>query len=382
MPVSKPPRPSSAPKTATIRDVASAAGVSVATVSRALNASGRVSSQTAEGVLEAARAVGFRPNRIGRQLRATRTKTIGVLLPSLNHPVFAECLQGMEAAIHDRDHAMVLATTGYRVDQEEQVSERLLQQRVDGLILTVADAQRSDVLDKLDAEGIPYVLVFNQPEPSSSKRHARPSVSVDNRLASRQMVGHLLALGHRRIHMVAGQFQQSDRSRQRYLGYTEAMQASGHAASPPLEVAFNATDTRAELQDLLSRRHPPTALFCSNDQLALTTMRDLRSLGLRVPDDIAMAGFDGVRVGEWVTPVLTTVVQPMADIGRTAVELLMRLLGGERYLAPALLPHTLRLGGSAAGLHTAARPTGALPRSLSDISPPPAPSLLPRKDIR
>jgi DNA-binding LacI/PurR family transcriptional regulator len=318
----------------------------VATVSRVLNASGGVSEKSLEAVLAVTRALGFRPNLVGRNLRATRTRTIGVVLPSLNHPVFAECLQGVEAAAQAHNHVIAISTTGYQAESEERVSERLLQQRVDGLILTVADAARSPVLDKLDAEGVPYVLVFNQ---TGTRRRAgplRPSVSVDNFLAGRQVVEHLLSLGHQRVHMLAGQFQQSDRSHQRFLGYQAAMRAAGLPWSPPLELAFNTCDTRSELHDLLGRRNAPTALFCSNDQLALTVMHDLRRLGLRVPEDISLAGFDGVQVGEWMSPVLTTVVQPTAEIGRAAVDLLLQLIAGERYLGPALLHHTLRLGGT------------------------------------
>jgi DNA-binding LacI/PurR family transcriptional regulator len=337
-----------AAKAPTIREVALVAGVSVATVSRVLNAKGRVSGKTSEAVLAVTQQLGFRPNLLGRNLRGTRTHTIGVMLPSLNHPVFAECLQGIEAAAQASNHVVAISTTGYQVESEERVSERLLQQRVDGLILTVADAARSPVLDKLDAEGVPYVLAFNQTGNKQSSQLVRPSVSVDNFSAGRQMVEHLLALGHRRINMLAGQFQQSDRSHQRFLGYQAAMRAAGLPWNPPLELPFNTFDTSAALQDLLNQCHPPTALFCSNDQLAMTVMRDLRSLGVRIPEDISLAGFDGVRVGEWMSPVLTTVVQPTAEIGRTAVNLLLQLVAGERYLGPALLHHTLRLGGTSA----------------------------------
>ena len=127
MPRFKPSTTAIAQRTATIRDVASVAGVSVATVSRVHNSTGRVSKQTAEAVLAVSRQLGFRPNLIGRNLRATRTRTIGVVLPSLNHPVFAECLQGIEAAAQANDHVIAISTTGYQVASEERVSERLLQ---------------------------------------------------------------------------------------------------------------------------------------------------------------------------------------------------------------------------------------------------------------
>lgn len=342
-----PPRTPAPPRQATIRDVAQNAGVSVATVSRVLNASGQVSAQSEQAVREAAAALGFRPNLLGRSLRGVRTRTFGVMLPTLLHPVFAECLQAIDSAARSEGYVISLSTTGYRADAEESASERLLQQRVDGLILTVADASRSPLLDKLDAERVPYVLAFNQIGHRRRIGRVRPSVCVDNRKAAQQMVDHLIDLGHRRIQLVVGQFSQSDRSRHRFAGYQAAMSAAGLGADSPLELPFDSTDVRPQLQDLISRRDAPTAVFCSNDQLAMTVIRDLRRLGVRVPEDVSVAGFDGVRVGEWMSPVLTTVVQPNADIGRTAVDLLLQIAAGEVCLGPATLHHTLRVGGTA-----------------------------------
>lgn len=335
-------------KVATIKDVARFAGVSVATVSRVVNSTCVVRKQTSDAVSEAAKSLGFRPNLMGRNLRATRTKTIGVMLPMLSHPVFAECLQGIENAAQKNNHVLAVSSSGYCPESEERLSEVLLQQRVDGLILTVADAASSPVLDKLDAEGIPYILAFNQVKASvSSSSHLRQSVCVDNYLASRDMVSFLIDLGHSAICMVAGQFRQSDRSRQRFDGYKHAMNEAGLIWRVPLELPFNMADTRSELQGLLQAQNRPTALFCSNDQLAMTVISDLHLLGLRVPQDVSVVGFDGVHVGQWMTPVLTTVVQPTADIGRIAVDHLLRLIAGERNCVSALLPHTLRAGGTA-----------------------------------
>lgn len=346
----------------TILDVARQAGVSAATVSRALNDAGLVSAGTAQRVREAAQALAFRVNHMGRGLRAGRSRSVGVMLPTLVHPVFAHCLDAIEGAARAAGHALSLATTAYDPTNEERASEQLLQQRVDGLLLTVADATRSRVLDKLDREGLPYVLLYNQCA-GRGKAAARPSVSVDNRLAARQMVTHLLDGGHRRICMVAGSFRQSDRARLRHKGYQDAMAQHGGAPLPALETAFMADDLRAPLQDVLGRRDAPTAFFCSSDQLALLVMRDLRRLGLRVPQDISVAGFDGVPVGELITPALTTVVQPTADIAAVGFDLLGRLIAGERFLGAAVLHHTLRTGGTVAPppvpASTSARPTHA-----------------------
>ncbi|MGH6623490.1 MAG: substrate-binding domain-containing protein [Burkholderiaceae bacterium] len=340
------PRRQPAGARATILDVAQRARVSPATVSRVLNESARVSGEVTRAVLDAAAHLDFRPNLLGRHLRVSHTRALGVVLPTLTHPVFGECLQGIESAAHAGEHAVMLATTGYDPAQEDGAIERLLRHRVDGLVLTVADAARSRVLDKLDREGVPYVLVYNQLGPRSAK--ARATVSVDNRGAARQMVERLLGLGHRRIAMVAGSFRQSDRARLRYRGYVDALRGAGLEPQAPLELPFMAMDARPHLAELLTQRQRPTALFCSSDQLAMLVMRDLARLGCSVPGDMSVAGFDGVQLGALTAPVLSTVVQPSLQIAATAVDLLLGLMAGEGRRAPTLLQHTIRSGESIA----------------------------------
>jgi len=342
----------------TIQDVANHAGVSPATVSRVLNDSSAVTTSTAGRVRRAVAALDFRPNLAGRALRATRTRSLGVVLPTLGNPVFAECLAGIEAAARAQAHSLGLVTTGYERAAEAAAVESLLRQRVDGLLLTVADAARNRVLDALDRDRVPYVLVFNQ------LAHAgRATVSVDNRAAARAAIEHLLALGHRAIRMVTGQFRQSDRARLRYRGYCDALRAAGVEPLPPLQMPFLAPDARRPLVEGLNARPRPTAFFCSNDLLALTVIRDLRALGRRVPEDISVAGFDGIRVGELTAPSLTTVVQPAEDIGRAAVELLLRRIGGADSAGAQLSEYTLRRGESTAAV-AAAEPAGPAPALL------------------
>jgi DNA-binding LacI/PurR family transcriptional regulator len=358
------PRRQPAGARATILDVARRARVSPATVSRVLNESARVSKDVTRAVLEAATQLGFRPNLLGRHLRVSHTRALGVVLPTLTHPVFGECLQGIESAALAGEHAVMLATTGYDPAQEDGAIERLLRHRVDGLVLTVADAARSRVLDKLDREGVPYVLVYNQLGPRSVK--TRSTVSVDNRGAARQMVERLIGLGHRRIAMVAGSFRQSDRARLRYRGYVDAVSAVGLEPQEPLEMPFMVMDARPHLIELLSQRQRPTALFCSSDQLAMLVMRDLARLGCSVPSDMSVAGFDGVQLGALTAPALSTVVQPSLQIAATAVDRLLALMSGEKSRAPSLLQHTIRPGESIAppvGATTLPRSTFLSPRA-------------------
>ncbi|MFN7572781.1 MAG: LacI family DNA-binding transcriptional regulator [Betaproteobacteria bacterium] len=339
----------------TIHDVARRAKVSAATVSRVLNESATVAPGTVARVRRAVQALNFRPNLAGRSLRAARTRSLGVVVPTLANPVFAECLAGVEAAARAHGHTLSLATTGYRAAAEEDAVEALLRQRVDGLVLTVTDAARNRVLDRLDRERVPYVLVFNQ-----LARAERPTVSVDNRAAAREAVEHLIGLGHRAIRMVTGQFRQSDRARLRYRGYREAMTAAGLAPLPPLQMPFLAPDARMLLVEALAARSRPTAFFCSNDHLALTVIRDLRALGRRVPDEVSVAGFDGIRIGGLTAPSLTTVVQPSEEIGRAAVDRLLHSIADAPLPVPAILPHTLRQGESTAA-PAAAKTAGFAP---------------------
>ncbi len=330
---------------ATIRDVAELAAVSVATVSRVLNGSELVTGITADSVRLAAERLGFRLNSIGRNLRSTKTQTIGVILPTLTHPVFADCLQAIEIKAADSGYGLVIATTSYDPANEERASELLLRNRVDGLILTVANANKSRLLEKLDREAKPYVLVYNQP--TGAAKH-RASVGVDNRLAAKQVTEHIIANGHRHLCMVSGPFAQSDRARARARGFADALEHANLPATAPLQVDFMRTDIRAQLFEVTSTRPTPTAFFCSSDQLAIRVMHSLRSLGLRIPEDVSVAGFDGITLGDWLTPALTTVVQPTNEIAESAFTLLKSIIDGERYLGSARLHHTLRTGGTVA----------------------------------
>ncbi len=328
----------------TIHDVAALSGTSIATVSRTLNDPAKVREATRERVLAAVKALHFRPNLVGRQLRSERTGLIGVMLPDVLNPVFGECMQGIEESAAASGRRVVLMTTRYDPERESHAVDTLLSQRVEGLILTVASADASPVLAELARSGVPYQLAYNH-----SPHH--PCVSVDNRGAARDAVALLLAQGHRRIRMLSGPLGASDRAVQRYRGYGDALAQAGLRPSPPLEVDFAALRLSAPvLRCLTQERSRPTALFCGNDQLALIVMRALRDAGMRVPDDMSIIGFDGLAVGELLTPALATVCQPNRDIGVEAWRLLELALDG----APpqsTVMPYRLREAGTVTPLY-------------------------------
>lgn len=319
--------------------VAKLAGVSRATAARAFSDPHLLKESTLQRVLAASDQLGFRPNHIARQLRTQSSTTLGVLLPSLLNPVFAQQLQAMERQARLAGFGLLVATSDYQAEREAAIVEHMLRQRVAGLVLTVADADRSAVLPTLAAAQMPFVLAHNVPQSASW-----PSICVDNRRAMAEAAEHLLALGHSHIGMVTGPVWQSDRAQQRFLGYCDAMQQAGLKPFPLIEMPSH---TRSDFQQLRSRlqgANPLTAVICSNDLLAISLMGAAARAGVQVPTQLSVMGFDGIETGEHLTPSLASVVQPSDLLGACAIDMLLQhASGGSRMLA-----HHLRLGESIA----------------------------------
>lgn len=326
-----------------IQDVARDAGVSVATVSRVFNRPDKVTPATRERVNAVAREVGYIPNASARRLRTQRSRVLGVVLPTLLNPVFAECLGGIARAATLAGYAIAPIITDYRLDLEEGAAHHLLAGGVDGVILVVSNPSTSIVLHKLSAAGIPYVLAYN--------RHpAHPCVSVDSEGAVCDLVGALVRLGHRRIGMVSGQLAASDRAQQRWRGFAQGMKRAGLPQREVLEVPFVEAAV-AQIETLLRGPQRPTALVCSNDLLAIRCIRAAHLASLSVPQDLSVIGFDGIALGQDLTPMLSTIVQPNAEIGRCCVDLLVASLSGAASLVSAgsiTLTHVFREGESCA----------------------------------
>ena len=326
-----------------IRELAAQAGVSPATVSRVFNLPGKVNADTRAHVLKLAQDMGYLPNASARSLRMQRSRVLGVVLPTLLNPVFAECLDGIAQAASAAGYAILPITTDYRLEQEEHAVQELLAGNVDGMVLVVSNPATSTALERLRAARRPYVLAYN--------RHAdHPCVAVDGEQAVQEVVARLATLGHRRITLISGQLAASDRAQQRQRGFCAGMAAQGLDGSQWLEVPFVETAVQ-EIRALLQHSPRPTALVCSNDLIAIRSIRAAHLAGLRVPQDISITGFDGIALGEDLTPVLSTVTQPNADIGRCAVELLVQALADGQPPAPSaslLLAHGFRAGESCA----------------------------------
>ncbi len=310
-----------------ILDIATQAGVSPATVSRVFNSPELVNDQTRELVLSVARENGYRPNASARTLRTQRSRVIGVVLPTLNNPVFAECLQGITQATAAHGYAIMPATTEYRIENEIEAVAQLQAFGVDGVLLVVSDAKTSKAVMNLQSHHTPYVLVYN-------RHHDHPCVSVQGDVAVADLVGYLVTLGHRNIAMVCGQLHASDRAQQRYAGFVAGMKKARLIPAALIEVPFVETAID-NISLVLERETRPTALVCSNDLLALRAMRAAHQCGLRVPQDVSVVGFDGIRMGQDLTPALSTIAQPNYEMGRAGVQLLLQAVQEGRMPATA-----------------------------------------------
>jgi len=290
-----------------IKELAAKADVSMATVSRVFNLPQKVNAETRANVLAIAHEIGYFPNASARSLRTQRSRVLGVVLPTLLNPVFAECLDGVAQAASASGYAILPMTTDYKLEQEELAVNQLLAANVDGMVLVVSNPETSQALLRLRVAQLPYVLAYN-------RQADHPCVSVDNELAMRETVMQLLALGHQRIALISGQLAASDRAQQRKRGFCEGMRSQGLDDSNCLEVPFVETAVQ-EIAKFLQQSKRPTALVCSNDLIAIRSIRAAHLAGLRVPQDISITGFDGIAIGEDLTPMLSTITQPNQAMG-------------------------------------------------------------------
>lgn len=303
-----------------ILQIAQDAGVSPATVSRVFNQPDKVRALTRDAVLAVAKRHSYQPNSAASALRSQRSKVLGVMLPTFGNPVFAECLEGIANKAAEHGFGVMPVTSDYDGERETNAINRLLAKGVDGMVLVVRNPSKSKGLSQLKRQSVPYVLAYNQ-----HPRHRCVGVDGKNEVAA--AVKRLYELGHRRIAMVSGKLNASDRAHQRYQGYLAGMQSMQLAQLPLIEVDFLSSDMPMLVTCLTSNPSKrPTALICSNDLLALRSIRVAHQCGLSVPNTLSVVGFDGIAIGRELSPMLTTVIQPNHDIGLQATALLLESL--------------------------------------------------------
>jgi LacI family transcriptional regulator len=304
-----------------VKDIAVAAGVSLGTVSNVLNHPDRVSERTRARVEKVMAELGFVPNESARQLRAGRSRTLAYVVLDATNPFFTDVARGVEEIVADRDLSLFMCNSDNRADRERVYLTRLEEQRVAGVLLTPVDPD-SPVLDQISGRGTPIVIVDRT---RSGQTHC--SVAVDDLLGGRLALEHLLDLGHERMAFIGGP-STIGQVRDRHAGALAACTDAGLDESHLTRIdtaGLTVGEGRLAAQRLLgipsSRR--PTAAFCANDLLALGLLQQCVTSGVRVPDDLAIVGYDDIEYAGAAAVPLTSVRQPRLQLGRTAADLLL-----------------------------------------------------------
>jgi len=324
-----------------IKDIARLAKVSHPTVSRALQNSPLVNAKTAAKIRKIAEDAGYRASAVARGLVTRKTRTVGLVVTTVNDPFAGEIALGIEQAANEHGYSVFLANSNAEPERERRMVQAFAEQRVDGIVVTSSRVGAS-YLPLLAELMVPIVLVNDQ-YPGEFMH----SVMIENIEGSRAATEHLIALGHRRIAYVG------DRSgyhsdTERLEGYKQALVQAGIAFVPELAVKGDSTPAAAieAVNALLALRWPPTAICCYNDMTALGAMRAVQTRGLRVPDDVSITGFDDLFFASYLQPPLTTVRQPMRRMGEMAMENLFRLMSGEESVAQVRVETKLMVRGS------------------------------------
>ena len=321
----------------TIYSVARLAGVSIATVSRVLQSKGVTSPQTQAKVLQAVEDLEYVPSQSARSLAVQRHEAHGLVVHDLTGPYYAELLMGYESAAAQFGKSVIIVVTGGREDPSRAV--RKLSSRVDGLVLATStipdDAARSL------GRRTPVVLLARPAVPGCD------AVSAENAQSARALTEHLIAHGRRRLFFV-GDPDGSPDVQERHRGFTAAVSSSdASAVGPAIRVDFREHSGAEVAAQVVGHVNGPDALVCANDELALSTMKALQRAGVKVPDDIAIVGWDDVMTARYVSPGLTTVRQPLYELGRAAATRLhQRIAGAPVAPEPRILPTELVLRSS------------------------------------
>lgn len=306
---------------ANIKDVAREAGVSVATVSRVFNDSGLVSEDTRRSVREVAERLNYWPNGVARSLITNRTHAVGVLLPDLHGEFFSEVIRGIDLTA--RRVGLHLLVSSSHSDHGELIAAlRSMRGRIDGLVVMAPDVDAHDAL-RLVAGHFPVVVL----DPGSGS-HDFHTISIANAQGAHAVTSHLLALGHRRIATITGPERNTD-ARERLEGYRGALRDARVEPCAGLEIPGDFTERSGyeAAARLLALSPRPTAVFAGNDNMAIGLMSALSDLGVQVPADLAVSGFDDIALARYVSPPLTTVHVDAFHLGERSVEMLSGILG-------------------------------------------------------
>jgi LacI family repressor for deo operon, udp, cdd, tsx, nupC, and nupG len=306
-----------------IADVAKMANVSTATVSRVISNAGTVKKETADKVLEAIDKLNYKPNMLARQLRRLETKTILVVIPDITNTFFSNVLRGIESVATAYGYQVLLGDAQNIVERERSYLDNLGQRKADGVILLTARTDQK-VLEEL-SEQYPVVLACEYYEGSNL-----PTVSIDNISSARKATEYLISLNHKKIAHISGPLKVVV-GRDRLKGFYQAMAHHGLSVDSLLvqEGDFSYESGFNLMKKLLMLDELPTAVFAANDEMAMGAIKAAKSKGIRVPEDLSVIGFDDIKFASIFEPALTTIAQPTFEMGKKAMELLLKLINNE-----------------------------------------------------
>ena len=306
----------------TLDDVAKAAGVSPATVSRSLNSPGLVSKSTLKRVKSAVDALGYTPHFGARFMSAKRTMTIGAIIPTMENAIFAKGIQAFQERLHSLGYTLLISSSSYDPEIEAEQVRALASRGADGILL-IGYWREERVYKFLKQRNIPFLLAW-----AFAANNALPAIGFDNRASMYRLCDRVLAMGHRNIAVISGTTEGNDRASNRLKGITERLKVEGidQDSVPIIETPYdidNGGDAFERLMDLPER---PSIVMCGNDVLAVGAMQRAQEMGIKVSDDVSITGFDGIELARVVTPKLTTVRVPHSEMGRRAADELVRMV--------------------------------------------------------
>lgn len=309
----------------TLQDVADAAEVSTATVSRCLNSPESVRLKLRHRVERAVAELGYVPHGAARALASQRTHTIGAIFPALDNLIFATAAQAMQEHLDPVGYTLLLANSGYKDTRELNQLQSLMTRGLDGVAL-IGEERPAAIYNLIARKQIPYVdtWVYRSDSP-------HPTLGFDNAAASRSLVQYLIDIGHRRIGMIAGIREGNDRAAERVRGVQNGLAANGLALAGGgfRETKYTISAGRGALRQIREAAPEVTAILCGNDILALGAMFECEAMGIQVPRDLSITGFDDLEISKEMSPSLTTVHVPAAQIGDRTADYLLRRIAGE-----------------------------------------------------
>ncbi|PAB60285.1 LacI family DNA-binding transcriptional regulator [Anaeromicrobium sediminis] len=306
-----------------IKDVAKMAEVSVATVSRVLNKNTNVKEETEKRVLDAIEKTGYKPNAIARSLKVKNTRTIGIMIPDISSNFFPEVVRGIEDVANEFNYNIILCNTDLDREKESKYLDILVEKQVDGIIY-MSNTFTDQLAEKVKKMGIEIVLI-------STDYKDLPSITIDNVKASKDAVDYLIEKGYENIALIGGQMTDPNAGLPRYNGYINAMSHAGKTINKDfiVEGNYKFESGYTGMKKLLELEKKPDAVFTVSDEMAVGIIRAVLESGYKVPKDMAVIGFDNTNMAKMTYPSLTTLSQPLYEMGAVGMRLLTKLLNKE-----------------------------------------------------